>query len=154
MSIELNENQLIAAHLLASGYKSCEVAKQLNIRQETLSRWRQNAQFDKAVNDTTEIILNEIINTHKNILILSQNVILEVLKDSNLDLIKKANIALRFISFMRGRDDLFQREALSQRIAPQKSQPRGSERGFFDDRQQFDTVSSKFHLYFYLYKFL
>jgi len=106
MSIELNENQLIAAHLLASGYKSCEVAKQLNIRQETLSRWRQNAQFDKAVNDTTEIILNEIINTHKNILILSQNVILEVLKDGNLDLIKKANIALRFISFMKGRDDL------------------------------------------------
>ena len=106
MSIELNENQLIAAHLLASGYKSCEVAKQFNIRQETLSRWRQNAQFDKAVNDTTEIILNEIINTHKNILILSQNVILEVLKDGNLDLIKKANIALRFISFMRGRDDL------------------------------------------------
>ena len=106
MSIKLNENQLIAAHLLASGYKSCEVAKQLNIRQETLSRWRQNAQFDKAVNDTTEIILNEIINTHKNILILSQNVILEVLKDGNLDLIKKANIALRFISFMRGKDDL------------------------------------------------
>tara|TARA_B100000989_G_scaffold292910_1_gene269535 strand:+ start:332 stop:715 length:384 start_codon:yes stop_codon:yes gene_type:complete len=106
MSIKLNENQLIAAHLLASGYKSCEVAKQLKIRQETLSRWRQNAQFDKAVNDTTEIILNEIINTHKNILILSQNVILEVLKDGNLDLIKKANIALRFISFMRGRDDL------------------------------------------------
>ena len=106
MSIKLNENQLIAIHLLASGHKSCEVAKQLNIRQETLSRWRQNAQFDKAVNDTTEIILNEIINTHKNILILSQNVILEVLKDSNLDLIKKANIALRFISFMRGRDDL------------------------------------------------
>ena len=106
MSIKLNENQLIAAHLLASGYKSCEVAKQLNIRQETLSRWRQNAQFDKAVNDTTEIILNEIINTHKNILILSQNVILEVLKDGNLDLIKKANIALKFISFMRGRDDL------------------------------------------------
>ena len=106
MSIKLNENQLIAAHLLASGYKSCEVAKQLKIRQETLSRWRQNAQFDKAVNDTTEIILNEIINTHKNILILSQNVILEVLKDGDLDLIKKANIALRFISFMRGRDDL------------------------------------------------
>ena len=106
MSIKLNENQLIAAHLLASGYKSCEVAKQLKIRQETLSRWRQNAQFDKAVNDTTEIILNEIINTHKKILILSQNVILEVLKDGNLDLIKKANIALKFISFMRGRDDL------------------------------------------------
>ena len=106
MSIKLNENQLIAAHLLASGYKSCEVAKQLKIRQETLSRWRQNAQFDKAVNDTTESILNEIIDTHKNILILSQKVILEALKDDNLDIMRKANIALRFISFMKGKDDL------------------------------------------------
>ncbi len=72
MSTKLNENQLIAVHLLASGYKSCEVAKKLNIRQETLSRWRQVAQFENAVNNTTEIILNEIIDTHKNIMILSQ----------------------------------------------------------------------------------
>ena len=106
MSTKLNENQLIAVHLLASGYKSCEVAKQLNIRQETLSRWRQVSNFEKAVNDTTEIILSEIIDTHKNILILSQQMILEALKDENLDIMKKANIALRFVSFMRGKDDL------------------------------------------------
>ncbi len=106
MSTKLNENQLIAVHLLASGYKSCEVAKKLNIRQETLSRWRQVAQFENAVNNTTEIILNEIIDTHKNILILSQKAILEALRDENLDTIKKANIALRFIGFMRGKDDL------------------------------------------------
>ena len=55
---------------------------------------------------------------------------------------------------MRGREDLFQREAQSQRIALRKSQPRGSDRGFFDDRQQFDTVSSKFHFYFYFNKFI
>ena len=106
MSTKLNEKQLIAIHLLASGYKSCEVAKQLNIRQETLSRWRQDDHFDKAVSDTTEIILNEIIDTHKNILIISQKVILEALKDDSLDIIRKANIALRFIGFMKGKDDL------------------------------------------------
>ena len=38
MSLKLNENQLIAVYLIASGQKPCEVAKQLNIRQETLSR--------------------------------------------------------------------------------------------------------------------
>ena len=38
MSTKLNENQLIAVHLLASGYKSCEVAKKLNIRQETFGK--------------------------------------------------------------------------------------------------------------------
>ena len=106
MSIKLNENQLIAVHLLASGHKSCEVAKKLNIRKETLSRWRQVSHFEKAVNDTTEIILSEIIDTHKNILILSQQMILEALKDENLDIMKKTNIALRFVSFMRGKDDL------------------------------------------------
>ena len=106
MSLKLNKNQLIAVHLIASGQKPCEVAKQLNIRQETLSRWRQDGQFEKALNDTTEIILNEIINTHKNILILSQKIIIETLQDETIDLTKKAGIALRFISFMRGKDDL------------------------------------------------
>ena len=106
MSLKLNENQLIAVHLLATGHKSCEVAKKLNIRQETLCRWRQSFHFNRAVNDTTEIILNEIINTHKNILILSQKVILEALRDDSLDIMKKANIALRFIGFMKGKDDL------------------------------------------------
>ena len=106
MSTKLNENQLIAVHLLASGHKSCEVAKQLSIRQETLSRWRQDPQFEKAVNDTTEIILNEIIDTHKNILILSQKIVLESLRDESLDIMRKANIALKFIGFMKGKDDL------------------------------------------------
>ena len=106
MSTKLNESQLIAVHLIASGHKSCEVSKQLDMRPETLSRWRKDPQFEKAVNDTTEIILNEIIDTNKNILILSQKIILQTLQDESLDLIRKANIALKFISFMRGKDDL------------------------------------------------
>ena len=75
MSIKLNENQLIAIHLLASGHKSCEVAKQLNIRQETLSRWKQIDEFKEALEDATEAVLREIDETHKNLLISSQNVI-------------------------------------------------------------------------------
>ena len=106
MSIKLKESQLLAAHLIASGVKSSEILNQLNIRPETLCRWKQEPQFMKVVNDTTEIILNEIIDTHKNILILSQKVILEALKDDSLDIMRKANIALRFIGFMKGKDDL------------------------------------------------
>ena len=37
---------------------------------------------------------------------LSQKVILEALRDDSLDIMKKANIALRFIGFMKGKDDL------------------------------------------------
>jgi len=40
-STKLNENQLIAVHLIASGVKSSIIANQLNIREETLCRWKQ-----------------------------------------------------------------------------------------------------------------
>ena len=106
MSIKLKESQLLAAHLIASGVKSLEILNQLNIRPETLCRWKQEPQFIKVVNDTTEIILNEIIDTHKNILILSQKIILDTLQDESLDIVRKANIALRFIGLMKGKDDL------------------------------------------------
>jgi len=106
MSIKLKESQLLAAHLIASGVKSSEILNQLNIRPETLCRWKQEPEFMKVVNDTTEIILNEIIDTHKNILILSQKIILDALQDESLDLVRKANVALRFIGLMKGKDDL------------------------------------------------
>ena len=106
MSIKLNENQLIAIHLLASGYKSCEVAKQLNIRQETLSRWRQIDEFKEALEDATEAVLREIDETHKNLLIRSQSVINEALNNAELDLLKKANLALRYLSLIKGKDDI------------------------------------------------
>ena len=75
MSTKLNETQLIAAHLIASGVKGSIIAKQLGLRKETLSRWRQNDKFNKAVEDATAFILREIIDTHKNLLITSQSII-------------------------------------------------------------------------------
>ena len=75
MSIKLNEKQLIAVHLLASGVKASVIAKQLDIREETLSRWRQIDEFKEALEDATETILREINEAHKNLLICSQNVI-------------------------------------------------------------------------------
>ena len=60
MSTKLNENQLIAVHLIASGVKSSIIANQLNIREKTLSRWKQNNEFKDAVEDAMEDILKEI----------------------------------------------------------------------------------------------
>jgi len=57
MSIKLNEKQLIAVHLLASGVKASIIANQLGIREETLSRWRQMDVFKEALEDATEIVL-------------------------------------------------------------------------------------------------
>ena len=108
MSTKLNENQLIAVHLIASGVKASLIAKQIGIREETLSRWRQNDKFNKAVEDATAFILREIIDTHKNLLITSQSIISNALNNEELDLFKKANIALRYLSLMKGKDDLLE----------------------------------------------
>ena len=93
MSTKLNENQLIAVHLLASGVKASIIANQLGMREETLSRWRQ------------------IDETHKNLLICSQNVINEALTNEELDLFKKANLALRYLSLIKGKDDITQKSS-------------------------------------------
>ena len=111
MSTKLNKNQLIAVHLLASGVKASVIAKQLSIREETLSRWRQIDEFNQAVEDAIEVILREIDETHKNLIICSQNVINEALINEELDLFKKANLALRFLSLIKGKDDITQKSS-------------------------------------------
>ena len=97
MSKKLNENQLIAVHLLASGVKASIIANQLGIREETLSRWRQIDEFKEALEDATETVLREIDETHKNLLISSQKAINEALNNEDLELFKKANLALRYL---------------------------------------------------------
>ena len=111
MSTKLNENQLIAIHLIASGVKASVIAKQLNITEETLSRWRQIDEFKEALDDAIEAVLREIDETHKNLLISSQNVINEALNSEDLDLFKKANLALRYLSLIKGKDDITEKSS-------------------------------------------
>ena len=111
MSIILNEKQLIAVHLFASGLKASVIAKKLSIREETLSRWRQIDEFKEALEDAIEVILREIVETHKNLLISSQIVINEALNNEDLDLFKKANLALRYLSLIKGKDDITQKSS-------------------------------------------
>ena len=111
MSKKLNENQLIAIHLIASGVKASVIASQLNIREETLSRWRQIDEFNEALEDATETVLREIDETHKNLLISSQKAINEALENEELDLFKKANLALKYLSLIKGKDDITQKSS-------------------------------------------
>ncbi len=111
MSTKLNENQLIAVHLIASGIKASIIANQLKIREQTLSRWRQIDAFKEAVEDAVEDILREIDETHKNLLISSQNVINEAPNNKELHLFKKANLALRYMSLIKGKDDITQKSS-------------------------------------------
>ena len=106
MSKKLNESQKMACNLLATGMKTSEILNQLKIRPETLSRWKQNQEFITCLQKTQEKVLESIIDTQKHILILSQDIIIQTLKNETLDDLKKAMIALRYISLMRGKHNV------------------------------------------------
>ena len=106
MSKKLNESQKMACNLLATGMKTSEILNQLKIRPETLSRWKQNQEFITCLQKTQEKVLESIIETQKHILILSQDIIIQTLKNETLDELKKAMIALRYISLIRGKHNV------------------------------------------------
>ena len=106
MSIKLNESQVMACNLLATGMKTAEILNQLKIRPETLSRWKQNEEFIRQLKKTQEKILETIINTQKHILILSQDILINALNNDKLDEFKKAMIALRYIGLIRGKNNV------------------------------------------------
>jgi len=106
MSSKLNESQKMACNLLATGMKTSEIINQLKIRPETLSRWKQNEVFLTYLQTTQEKVLESIIETQKYILILSQDVIIETLKNDTLDDFKKTMIALKYLSLIRGNNNI------------------------------------------------
>ena len=106
MSIKLNESQVMACNLLATGMKTTEILNQLKIRPETLSRWKQNEEFIRQLKKTQEKILETIINTQKHILILSQDILINALTNDKLDEFKKATIALRYIGLIKGKNNV------------------------------------------------
>ena len=106
MSTKLNESQKMACNLLATGMKTSEILKQLKIRPETLSRWKQIEEFKSCLQRTQEKVLESIIETQKHILILSQDIIIQALKNETLDDFKKAVIALRYINLIKGKNNV------------------------------------------------
>ena len=51
MSKNLNENQLLAVQLVAQGRSGREIAKQLSVTEETISRWKKQPIFIASVNE-------------------------------------------------------------------------------------------------------
>ena len=50
MSKYLNENQLLAVQLVAQGRSGKEIAQELSITEETISRWKKQPAFIALVN--------------------------------------------------------------------------------------------------------
>jgi transcriptional regulator with XRE-family HTH domain len=61
----LNSKKVEAAFMLASGLKQSEIATRLGVSVKTIQRWKDSAEFEKAVSDahcnTTEIVLKATV---------------------------------------------------------------------------------------------
>ena len=106
MSTKLNENQKIVCHLLAIGMKTSEIFKQVKIRPETLSRWKQDLLFKECLESAQEKVINNIHETQKYILLKSQDTIIKALENNDLDIFKKAMIALRYLALTKGKETI------------------------------------------------
>ncbi len=80
MSMNLNNQQLVAIRLLASGMRSKNTAEQVGVSPETISRWRKIPEFIAAMNeiqgdahddtrDALRSLQNEAVNAVKDILV-------------------------------------------------------------------------------------
>ena len=70
MSTKLNENQLLAIPLVAQGVSGKNVAKKIQVTEETVSRWKKLPEFQAEVNallkecrDETQHKLRSLVNT-------------------------------------------------------------------------------------------
>ena len=106
MSIKLNESQIMACNLLATGMKTSEILNQLKIRPETLSRWKQDLLFKECLESAQEKVINNIHETQKYILLKSQDTIIKALENNDLDIFKKTMIALRYLAFTKGKETI------------------------------------------------
>ena len=106
MSNKLNESQKMACNLLATGMKTSEILIKLKIRPETLSRWKKKELFSECLEKAQKNIINDIHDLQKYIFFKSQDVILSTLMNENIDILKKAMIATRYLNLAKGKESI------------------------------------------------
>ncbi len=95
MSKNLNENQLLAVQLVAQGRSGREIAKQLSVTEETISRWKKQPIFIASVNEILVQLREGIQQKMRNLIFQALEVIeTELSNDENKN---KAIIALKLL---------------------------------------------------------
>ena len=102
MSSNLNERQQLAVVLLCSGLSATEVAKELKVRKETISRWKNDRDFNEELRGWRLAFFDRLIKRQFALFSEAQHQIEAAFQDSALTSYQKANIALRFISMFSG----------------------------------------------------
>ena len=102
MSKKLKENQIIAAKLISFGFSSRSVSKWINVREETISRWKTQKSFQEAVQIEQSDILDYIEEKHFQLFMKSLSIIQKALESDDISLKDKAMISTRYLSLSSG----------------------------------------------------
>ena len=98
MSKKLKENQLIAAKLISFGFSSRSVSKWINVREETISRWKAQKVFLEEIQNQQSDILDFIKEKHFQLFMKSLSIIQKALESDDISLKDKAMISTRYLS--------------------------------------------------------
>ena len=96
MSKNLNESQLLAVQLVAQGRSGREIAKQLGVTEETVSRWKKQPAFIAMVNDLLGQLRDTTQQKMRNLVLLALEILEKEL--SNKDNKNRVNIALKVLN--------------------------------------------------------
>ena len=99
MSNKLKENQIIATQKVAMGLTNRQIAKELNVAEETICRWKQTPEFQAEIN----AILLECRNNAKQRLrnLLTNSLDLLEAEMNNPESRHRVNIALNMLQLVR-----------------------------------------------------
>ena len=102
MSKKLKENQIIAAKLISFGFSSRSVSKWINVREETISRWKSQEAFLEEIQNQQSDILDFIKEKHFQLFMKSLSIIQKALESDDISLKDKAMISNKYLSLSSG----------------------------------------------------
>jgi len=95
MSKNLNENQVLAVHLVIQGKSGKDIAKELSITEETVSRWKKQSAFIALVNELLGQLRDITQQKMRNLVLLALEILeKELSNEGNKD---RVNIALKVL---------------------------------------------------------
>ena len=99
MSAKLNENQLLATHLVAIGKSGKQIAGELSVAEETISRWKKLPEFQAGVNSILMECREDTQQQLRHVIGLSLTIIQEELQNTNSS--TRASLALKLVHSMK-----------------------------------------------------
>ena len=97
MSNNLKENQVLAANLIASGLSVRTIAKEINVREETICRWKKNNTFKQSITKYQKEYLSNIEKAHFSLIQKAMFNINKVLDDQNTSIKDKAELSIKYL---------------------------------------------------------